>query len=696
MRKCLLILFCIPFFAQSQVTTYNSGTSFTCITVDSNYNIWAGRANGVYLLNKSANPAASQFDQVTGTNNFNIQALAADRFGNVWAGHNGTGGSLSGGGGIERIDINTTALQHYAPDRNAQGYTFFARDGIGTLNSAGLAVDTSGTVWSAHKSHSVTSGSEFILTPGTLSWKPAANTTFYSKSTWQDYRNNMESPELPYPAYTYNPTPSQTPYTRNVYSVAAGKNEIWISVISYLAKNGTFLPARLLKYNLNGTYTGVSFDFATIGIPAGGIFNGVYVAPNGDVWATISAGKGFAVKRGANWIYLSSQSLSCILPAGASINPNAIWGNKLGQVFIGTTQGLIVYGATGPVNNVSSYTLYTTANNALISNQILGGVSEKDSIQWIATSAGIMRSTLGRNYPLSVDSVDYTSCNEPDLNAIENALNQNVANRQDYHAYKVETELCTQTGTNGSNCNAQYIYKLIKKNVALTAPTPYDFPYDNLSPIFLYQANKTEVTQVVEQKVNAWDPATGATNPQGGIKFVSEVLSPGMALLNNAFPNNARIPFLSNYVDDTQRDYWMEQQRMHNPDSINACATYRLYNSPYYINDRALYDVSLDNTDSCGNKLTSPIYDEVWIFPDDKNLTITNYTKPGHFLAPGKVFRYLVEECGKVKIVTIGTGLSYCGATTTGRMNAVGNIVVGSILFKNIDLRLKKKFETSN
>jgi hypothetical protein len=695
MRTCLLILFSIPFFTQSQVTSYNSGQSFTCISVDSNYNVWAGTSTGVYLLNKSGNPAAPQFIQVAGTDQLNIQALAADKLGNVWAGHNGRGGVTAALGGIERININSLALQHYSPDRNAQCFDFLQRDGIGTLNSAGLAIDTNSTVWSAHKYHQINTGDQYILTPGTLSFKPANSALFYSKGTWQDVRNNTEPAELPYPAWTCNPPITQTAQARNVYSVAAGRNEVWVSVAAYTARNESSFPARLLKYNLDGSFSGMSFDFATIGIPAGGIFNGVYVAPNGDVWATISAGKGFAVRRGANWIFLNSQALSCILPAGASFNANAIWGNKLGQVFIGTSQGLIVYGGKGPVNSVASYTLYTTSNNALIANQILGGVSEKDSVQWIATSAGIMRSTLGRNYPLSTDSVDHTSCNQPGLNAIEDALKQNVSGRQDYHAYKLETELCSQQGPNGANCNAQYIYKLMKANAALTAPTPLDFPYDNLNPGFLATVNNAEITQIIEQKIAAWDPANFQANPQGGIKYIADVLTPALALLNKLSPNNAKIPFVSEYVDDYSREHWMEEQIQLNPHAVEACGSYRLYNSPFMINDRALYDGTVDNF-FCGNKLNSPIYDPVWIFPDDKNLTFTNYTQPGHFLYPGKVFRYLVEECGKVKVVTIGTGLSYCGPILAGRMNAIGNVVVGSILFKNIDLRLKKTFEQSH
>ncbi|MCS3799087.1 hypothetical protein [Niastella sp. OAS944] len=696
MKKCLLFLWLAPLclHAQMQMNSYNPGTSFTCIAVDSNYNIWAGRSNGVYQLNKSAN--ATTFTALAGTSNFNVQALAADHWGYIWAGHNGRGGSTAAGGGIEQIPINNPAgLTHYSPDRNAQCFTYLARNGIATLNCAGLAVDSNGSVWSAHKYHDLTSSPDYIVTPGTFSFNNMATLGFVSRGTWQDYINGAEPGELPYPAYTCNPTVSQTPQTRNVYCVAAGKNEAWISVGPYTSKSGISFPARVLKYNLDATYTGVSADFATLGIPAGGIFNGLWLTATGDLWVTMSAGKGFAVRRKGNWTYVNTANLSCIFPAGASINANAIWGNRLGQVFIGTNKGLIVYHGSGSVNSKSSYTFYTAATHGLISDNILGGVSEKDSIQWIATSNGIMSSTLGRNYPLIKDTADYHVCNLHAINDIEAQSEQDVTGRKDYHIYHVETEVCTTTGPNGGNCNAEYVYKLMKGNVSLTAPTPFDFPYDVLGVVMLKAANKNTVADMVYRHVSAFDPATMETNSNGGIKYISQVLDGTYLALHNTAPSNKKVPWLSDRVDKDFRAFWMLKQKADNPDSVVACHTYNLYNSQLFINDRVLYDRTLDNW-VCGNQLRDTRYDQVWIYPNDKDLTFTNYTQPGHFLSPGKVFRSVVEECGKVKIVTVGTGLSYCGSVGTGENNAIGNIIVGSILFKNIDLRLKKTFEAGH
>ncbi|HUP10828.1 MAG TPA: hypothetical protein VM187_01405 [Niastella sp.] len=698
MKKCLLFLWLTPLClrAQMQLSSYNSGTSFTCIAVDSNYNIWAGRSDGVYQLNKLSNPNASTFVALGGTANFNVQALAADHWGYIWAGHNGRGGSTAAGGGIEQIPINNPAgLTHYSPDRNAQCFTYLQRNGIGTLNCAGLAIDSNGSVWSAHKYHDLTSSPDYILTPGTFSFNNNATLGFVSRATYQDYINGADPGELPYPAYTCNPTPSQTPQSRNVYSVAAGKNEAWISVGPYVSKSGVSFPARVLKYNLDATYSGISADFATIGIPAGGIFNGLWLTPTGDLWVTISAGKGFAVRRKGNWTYVNTANLSCIFPAGATISANAIWGNRLGQVFIGTNKGLIVYHGSGSVNSKSSYTLYTAATHGLISDNILGGVAEKDSIQWIATSNGIMSSTLGRNYPLNKDTADYRGCNLQPINEIEAQADQNVTGRKDYHLYRVETEVCTTTGPNGGNCNAEYVYKMMKANASYQAPTVWDFPYDVLSTPMLVAADKNTVVNMVYKNISAFDPATASqTNTKGGIKYISQVLDGAYLGLHLIAPTNTKIPFLSEYVDKDKRNYWMERQKADNPDSVVACGSYNLYNSPYLINDRIAYDLTVDNV-ACGNKLHNIAYDQVWIYPNDKDLTLTNYTQPGHFLYPGKVFRSVVEECGKVKIVTVGSGLSYCGDGKPGEINAIGNIIVGSILFKNIDLRLKKAFSAA-
>lgn len=135
----------------------------------------------------------------------------------------------------------------------------------------------------------------------------------------------------------------------------------------------------------------------------------------------------------------------------------------------------------------------------------------------------------------------------------------------------------------------------------------------------------------------------------------------------------------------------MDLQKAANPIAVVPCGYYKLYNNTTVIIGRVKYNKYIDNT-VCGNKLLSTQYDPVWIYPDDKNLSITNYTAPGHFLSPGKIERRVIEECGKVKIVTLGSGRQYCGDNPAGYLGAVANKITGKSIFKNIDLRLRAAF----
>jgi hypothetical protein len=79
---------------------------------------------------------------------------------------------------------------------------------------------------------------------------------------------------------------------------------------------------------------------------------------------------------------------------------------------------------------------------------------------------------------------------------------------------------------------------------------------------------------------------------------------------------------------------------------------------------------------------------------NDNKFTITNYTLQGHALYPGKVVRTVVEECNKIKIITNGVGLSrlYLYSPLVGYLTGKINSIYGSILFNNVDSRIKDAF----
>lgn len=662
------------------LATYNKGTNYTCIAIDTNKNIWAGTSKaGVFLLDKKINPTANQFNLLPFSGNFdptkfNIQSIACDGFGNTWVGHSGTGNTSATTGGIERIDYNNTAtIQHYGSSSETKCFKLGINEGLASRNTQCIAVDKNNTVWSAHRYHDLLVSPDYFVTPGGLSYKLPADLIFTSKSTWKDYQDKVEPPEFPYPAYTCNPKPNETAQTRTCNSVACGNNEVWLSVYPYQSIAGGAFPARILRYDLTGKFIAPEINFSTIGIPAGGVFNGIYLTPKGDAWVSISAGKGFAVRIDGVWKHITPTDIPCVFPVGASINQNAIWGNKFGNVFIGTTKGIIVYNGTGNVSSASSYSFYSFLKEDGTGKNITGGLSEQDSIQWIASDDGIIRTIIGK-YDMTKDDIDYTSCNNPEINAVEAAIKAGEANLS-YHSYEVITEICDKKSSQyPNNCTAEHVYSMLKKYADLTIPTPPDYP--------------TNVLDIYQQQ-------------NGGVLFSLLTKSP----FEVAF-------------DALTTASLSATQNKENPSSVISCTQqYKLYGNAKGIVAKYLYDKgpilryfkdcswnfssalapfdflnSMD--DYCGNQLKAPEYDPVFVFANDKKKVITNYTDRGHILYPGKIERTVVEECGKVKIITKGVGTQYCGDNCRGQLMGQVNKILGNHLFKAVDQRVKIAFES--
>lgn len=713
--------------------TFNTGQAFSCIVVDTANNVWAGtNKQGLYLLDQKHNASATQFtNAVSGAplGGYIIQGLAADRSGNLWVAHTGTNATTGSAGGIERLNINDpSSIQHFSADRNAKGFTFLARDGIATLNVKAITVDINNTIWSAHKNHSLTSGSDFILTPGSISFKTNNETKFTSKATWNGFQNGEVAPELPYPAYTYNPTPTQTPYSRTFSSIACDANEVWASHLAYLANDEvTSIPARVLRYDLTGNYLG-QITFATVGVPAGGIFNGIYLSPTNQKWLTLSAGKGFAVLDSGSWKYINTTVLPpCILPEGTAVNENAIWGNRYGNVFIGTNKGLIVYNGRGSVTDPASYARYSMAVHPFPSDNILGGYTERDSIQWIATDNGIARAIIGR-YPTLVCTCEpngrsagariqtdnlFKECSSPhpDMLAVEERLKAPGAKQdKSYHVYRVETEICKQDDPNtGRLCTVENIYKMMKEDITLTAVIPYDFPLDDLTKPFLDMVTQQDLVQIVN-KINTWqmDPVITPNSQMGDVKYIKDLVTrPELkeALESNGFLFPIGKFFSESYTALSKKELYDKQLRENLRQAVSCTASYRLYNSPNFIASRNVFRSGLHGigitrsisgcSDYTDKNFESIEYDPIYTYTSDNDYTITNYTALGHFLYPGKITRHVIQECGAIKIVTNGEGLQFCGNNSAGKRNAVGNTVAGAFLFKNVDFRLKRAFQKS-
>lgn len=387
--------------------TFQTGQAFTSITVDKNHGVWAGTNKaGLFYKDSSGLEFSTLSIGTPELSTVTIESMAADQFGNVWVGQSGTNSS-NGQGGLERIDISNQSVQHYSPNRDAKGFQFFERDGIATLNVKGVTVSPNGAVWLAQWRHQLVSGSTYILTPGSISYKTPTEEKFNSMSTWEDQINNTLTEQFPYPDYTYNPPFDKTPQSRNVNAIASNNQEVWASVFPYIPLDEVnLLPTRILVFDSETAQYQKQYNLEDCKFPTGGVFNGLYVNNNSEAWATVSMqGRGFSVYQDDKWFRMNPEidSIQRIIPPDTRFNDRAIWGNDRGNVFLGTNNGILVYDGKGPLNHVSSYTLYSKTytiaaalnpylivDESMSSNNILGGASEKNNGEWIVTDNGIM------------------------------------------------------------------------------------------------------------------------------------------------------------------------------------------------------------------------------------------------------------------------------------------------------------------
>ncbi len=405
-----------------QFRPFNNDKQFIAITVDSfNKKIWASTdenatgQKGIFYLNTDVETLPSNFSQFSVNTTpdlglIRIKDMAADTKGNIWIAHQGIN---SGGaqGGLMRINSNGNATP-YSPDGNTLGRPFASVDGFAGRRLNSVHIDKNNRVWTVNRNHSFTSGSTFILTPGAISHKAEDETKFTTYGAWYDSNGNTNNlpTELPFPAFTRNPGPTDSPQSRNMQAISSDDSSVWVGCWSYVPKRDVneFIPNRVLKYDLQGG-SPQQYTYDQMGFAPGGIINNICANNSKGTWVTSSIGdRGFSVLEGNNWYNSNEEDFSKIIPEGARFNNNAVWKDKIGRVFIGTDKGLIVYNGFGLVEKQTSYKIYTnysfegpggTVNElnvydpVMLSSNIKAGASDPNdsNVSWIATDKGIMK-----------------------------------------------------------------------------------------------------------------------------------------------------------------------------------------------------------------------------------------------------------------------------------------------------------------
>ncbi len=412
--------------AQNQgFTTYNQGTQFVSIEVDEGTNrVWAVKrfvGNSIMKLEQNQDPVPTEFTTFegitpTGTplKNYFIRDIAIDGDGNVWVGHYGYG-SNNVVGGVEKIRPDLS-IKHY--------YAYDAGGGLQTRKVRSIIVDKNEKVWAAQYNHRLIgtppgAGTNTItIWPGTLAFKSRTSFDFNVKGN--TYRCASQPAELPYPRDAFGDFMPDTAL-RNFQALSSDDTEVWASHWAYETKDDDCysthenLPARILRYNLNGTYQG-SFTAGDMGfavtnsVPAGDLITNICRNNEKGTWVTSSINNdGFSVYKNDTWIHISPADFPNVIPPNTGFNANATWKDENGKVYMGTNNGLIVYNGIGAVNTESSYKIYTNYDfgadplsvnydsyvfdETMISKNIFGGCTDPNDsrINWIATDNGIMK-----------------------------------------------------------------------------------------------------------------------------------------------------------------------------------------------------------------------------------------------------------------------------------------------------------------
>jgi len=156
----------------------------------------------------------------------------------------------------------------------------------------------------------------------------------------------------------------------------------------WVASRQNFGKSQLLRFhplNIKGTLLG-AYDYINIPVLSSTFrVNAIYFDNEGRRWIGLNFG-GLVVNTGSVW---KTVNMPGLLPPGVVINNNAITGDDAGNIYIGTSNGLLVYEG-GSVDAASSYTQYTMLDG-LPSNNVTGvAVDNSNGRILITTDNGVV------------------------------------------------------------------------------------------------------------------------------------------------------------------------------------------------------------------------------------------------------------------------------------------------------------------
>lgn len=169
-------------------------------------------------------------------------------------------------------------------------------------------------------------------------------------------------------------------------TVGGSKFHIWTFV---QANNGI---NQLLQYNAATSALLKTYDHnSEPALPSGFVARAIYGDRRGRMWFGLANGGVMVLDESKSWHQIN---FSDIFPAGTAVNYNAITGDPYGDIYIGTTSGIVFFdankGEPARLTDPAAYRRYTKANGLPSSNINAIYYSDYNFKVYVATDSGIV------------------------------------------------------------------------------------------------------------------------------------------------------------------------------------------------------------------------------------------------------------------------------------------------------------------
>ncbi|MEO7310346.1 MAG: M4 family metallopeptidase [Chitinophagaceae bacterium] len=311
--------------------------NFISIGVGAFGNIWAGTINnGLYRYNDTTWSKRSEIPKVR------INDIKADKAGGIWIAQSGTVGTAAIAGGVNYIPNPYTGVTNF--------YTVSTQTQVPSRNARCIYVDT----------NRVNDGSNPAVWVATQSYLLNGNSE--SGMLGQGLYSNYKQ---------FHPVSDSLNINSNTVSVT--------TVGGYAAQVWGFTPSnygssQLLSYNATTNAFIRSYDHNSVPqLPASFVGRAIFFDAMHRAWVGLASGGVMVFDEHQVWHNIHFPSLFPLV-AGipAAVNPNAITGDPYGDVYIGTTAGLVFFdhgiGQSSRIDSVDYYHLYNNTNGIPSSN----------------------------------------------------------------------------------------------------------------------------------------------------------------------------------------------------------------------------------------------------------------------------------------------------------------------------------------